>query len=129
MHFPVGGGTLPGFILVVDDHPANLKLTRVVLEAEGYCVQTAPSAEAVLQLLVNSRPELILMDLQLPGMDGLALTRRLKADPVTSSIPVVALTAYAMLGDEETARAAGCDEYVTKPVDTRRLVQVVRSLL
>lgn len=120
---------MSGFILVVDDHLANLKLTRVVLEAEGYCVETAQSAEAVLQLLVNSRPKLILMDLQLPGMDGLALTRRLKADPDTRSIPVVALTAYAMIGDEETARAAGCDEYITKPVDTRRLARVVRSLL
>jgi CheY-like chemotaxis protein len=116
-------------ILIVDDNPANLKLARVVLSREGFEVHTAADAEEALVALRTFRPRLILMDLQLPGMDGFELTRRLKADPATSGIVILALTAYAMKGDEEKARAAGCDGYIAKPIDTRALPGVVAGYL
>jgi CheY-like chemotaxis protein len=116
-------------ILIVDDNPQNLKLARVLLRSEGYRVETAVDAEEALRVLQTFAPQLILMDLQLPGMDGLELTRRLKADPSRRHILVVALTAYAMKGDEERARAAGCDDYVAKPIDTQGLVARVERLL
>jgi two-component system, cell cycle response regulator DivK len=108
-------------ILIVDDNPANLKLARLLLTAEGHDARTAPDAEQAMKLLETFKPKLILMDIQLPGMDGLELTRRLKADPQTSNIVIVALTAYAMRGDEEKARAAGCDGYIAKPIDINTL--------
>src|ERR1700733_6196192 len=95
-------------ILVIDDNPANLKLIRVLLTFEGYEVLTAQDAESALTMINASRPQLILTDLQLPGMDGLTLTRQLKANSATHDIPIVALTAYAMKGDEEKASEAGC---------------------
>jgi CheY-like chemotaxis protein len=116
-------------ILIVDDNAANLKLARVLLSGEGYEVRTAGDAEQALELLESFHPRLILMDLQLPGMDGLELTRRLKADPTRRDIAVIALTAYAMKGDEEKARAAGCDDYVTKPIDTEELPRLVADHL
>ena len=116
-------------ILIVDDNPTNLKLARVVLAAEGYEVRVAVDAEEALALLDSFHPRLILMDLQLPGMDGLTLTRRLKGDPATSGVAIVALTAYAMKGDEEKARQAGCDGYITKPIDTRTLPGVIAGVL
>src|SRR5689334_15004509 len=99
-------------ILIVDDHPTNLKLARVLLSAEGYEVRTAEDASGVQAVLKEFHPRLILMDIQLPGTDGLEITRRLKADPATRDIIVVALTAYAMKGDNERAITAGCDGYV-----------------
>ena len=116
-------------ILIVDDNALNLKLARVVLATEGFDVRTASNAEEALQLLRTVTPRLILMDVQLPGIDGLELTRRLKADPATRAIRVVALTAYAMKGDDEKAFAAGCDGYITKPIDVERLLAVVSSFL
>jgi two-component system cell cycle response regulator DivK len=116
-------------ILVVDDHPANLKLVRVLLRAKGYEVRTATDAEDARLALQAARPRVILMDLQLPGMDGLELTRRLKADPATRDIVIIALTAYAMKGDEQKARAAGCDGYVTKPIDVDTLPGVIAAFL
>ncbi len=116
-------------ILVVDDNPTNLKLIRVLLAGEGYEVRTAGDAEEALAALQGFRPRLVLMDLQLPGMDGLELTRRLKADPGTRDILIVALTAYAMKGDEEKAREAGCDGYLAKPIDTRTLPAQVAGYL
>lgn len=116
-------------ILIVDDNPANLKLARILLVGEGYDVRTAADAEEALVLLSTWHPRLILMDLQLPGMDGLELTRRLKADPSTQGIAILALTAFAMKGDEEKARAAGCDGYISKPVDTRALPGQVAGYL
>jgi CheY-like chemotaxis protein len=116
-------------ILIVDDNPANLKLARVMLAAEGYEVRGAIDAEEALVVLSSFRPRLILMDLQLPGMDGLTLTRRLKADAATAHIPILALTAYAMKGDEEKALEAGCDGYITKPIDTRGLPRTIATLL
>jgi CheY-like chemotaxis protein len=116
-------------ILIVDDNPVNLKLIRITLAVAGYDVQTAIDAEQAISVLASFRPRLILMDIQLPGMDGLELTRRLKADPATKGAIVLAVTAYAMKGDEQRALAAGCDGYVTKPIDTRTLASTVaRSL-
>ena len=116
-------------ILIVDDNAANLKLARVLLAGEGYEVRTAVDAEEALRVLRDFRPRLILMDLQMPGMDGFELTRRLKADPATRGIVILALTAYAMKGDEERATAAGCDGYVSKPIDTRTLPALIARLL
>ncbi|MBI3911573.1 MAG: response regulator [Armatimonadetes bacterium] len=112
-------------ILIVDDNPVNLKLARVALAIEGYEVHTATDAEEALAALASVHPRLILMDIQLPGMDGLELTRRLKADPATRDIAILALTAYAMKGDEEKAMAAGCDGYIPKPIDTRALPDII----
>lgn len=114
-----------GPVLVVDDNRANLRLIQLLLQGEGYDVRTADDAEAALAALEDFRPRLILMDLQMPGMDGFELTRRLKADQATREIVIVALTAYAMKGDEERARAAGCDGYVAKPIDTRALPGII----
>jgi len=116
-------------ILIVDDNPVNLKLARVLLVAEGYDVRTAADAEEALEVLGTWRPCVILMDLQLPGMDGLELTRRLKADPATQEIAILALTAYAMKGDEQKALAAGCDGYLAKPIDTRALSGIIAGYL
>jgi len=116
-------------ILIVDDNTQNLKLVRLLLVSEGYIVQTATDAEIALRVLESFRPRLILMDIQLPGMDGLELTRKLKADPAHRGIVIIALTAYAMKGDKEKTLAAGCDGYVTKPIDTDALAALVREQL
>jgi len=116
-------------ILVVDDNAANLKLVRVLLQTEGYVVRTAVDTDQALQLLKLFRPNLILMDIQLPGMDGLELTRKLKADSATRQIQIVALTAYAMEGDEQKTADAGCDGYIAKPIDTHRLPRLVAKFL
>lgn len=116
-------------ILIVDDNPANLKLAHVVLASAGYQITTAADAEEALDRLTALHPDLILMDLQLPGMDGLELTQRLKADPATRDIVIVAMTAYAMKGDAARAAAAGCDGYIAKPIDTRALPHQVAAHL
>jgi CheY-like chemotaxis protein len=116
-------------ILVVDDAPINLKLTDIVLRKEGYRVITATDAEQALSLLGSLLPDLILIDIQLPGMDGLELTRRLKQDAHTRDIVLVALTACAMKGDDEKAFEAGCDGYITKPIDTMTLGAQIRGYL
>lgn len=116
-------------LLVVDDNPVNLKLARVLLTAEGYEVRTAVAAEEALEVLREFRPRMILVDIQLPGMDGFELTRRLKADPRMREVLVVALTAYAMKGDEERVLAVGYDAYISKPIDTRRLAAQVAEML
>lgn len=106
-------------ILLVEDNASNSKLARILLEREGHEVRTAADADEALAVLQRFAPQLILMDIQLPGMDGLTLTRKLKADARTRDIPVVAMTAYAMKGDESRALEAGCQGYITKPIDTR----------
>jgi len=116
-------------ILIVDDTPVNLKLTRILLVNEGYKVMTAASAEEALELLRSYHPQLILADIQLPGIDGLELTRRIKKNDETRDITVVALTAFAMKGDEQKAVEAGCDGYITKPIDTRSLGSRIREHL
>jgi len=106
-------------ILVVDDSPSNLRLFTYLLALPGYEVVTAACAEEALRRLAQRAPDLIIMDLQLPDVDGLTLTRRLKDAPETKAIPIVAVTAFAMKGDEEKALAAGVDGYMSKPVDKR----------
>lgn len=116
-------------ILIVDDNPLNLKLINVILQLENYTIHTAQDAEQALDILKSVTPNLILMDLQMPGMDGLQLTRKLKADPRYKSTLIVALTAYAMRGDKERAIDAGCDGYISKPIDTQTFAGLVASYL
>ena len=116
-------------IMVVDDAPINLKLTDILLRKEGYRVVTAGDAEQALAILNSLHPDLILIDIQLPGMDGLELTRRLKRNSGTRDIAVVALTACAMKGDDQKAFDAGCDGYITKPIDTMSLGSRIRGYL
>jgi two-component system, cell cycle response regulator DivK len=113
-------------VLIVDDNPVNLKLVRAVLAADGYDIRTAADGPEAWTVLAQFRPRLILMDVQLPGADGFELTRRLKLDPTTRDIIVLAITAYAMPGDEERAYTAGCSGYLTKPLDTRTLPATVK---
>jgi CheY-like chemotaxis protein len=112
-------------ILIVDDNAVNLKLVKFVVAEAGHEVSTAVDADTALAALRAHAPQVILMDLQLPGIDGLELTRRIKADPATRGVAIIAVTAYAMKGDREKALAAGCDDYVTKPIDTRALPTVI----
>jgi CheY-like chemotaxis protein len=112
-------------ILIVDDNVTNLKLVTYLMKSKGYEVTTAVDAETALEAVRTAKPRLILMDLQLPGVDGLELTKQLKSDPATREIIVIAVTAYAMKGDQDRAIAAGCDDYVTKPIDTRQLPETI----
>jgi two-component system, cell cycle response regulator DivK len=116
-------------ILVVDDTPANLRLVRVLMESEGYDVRTATNAEEALRVLDVFRPRLILMDVQLPDVDGLQLTHQIKTGAATRDIVIVALTAYAMRGDEERFLEAGCDGYISKPFDTRTMPDRIAEYL
>src|SRR5256885_13822576 len=116
-------------VLIVDDTPVNLKLVRVLLSRQGFDVRTASTAEEALEVAENFRPRLVLADIQLPGMDGLEMTRRLKSSPETRDTIVLALTAFAMKGDEEKAFEAGCDGYITKPIDTRSFPALIRQYL
>jgi two-component system cell cycle response regulator len=116
-------------ILIVDDNPSNLKLFTFLLALPGYAVTTASNAEQALGVLERLVPNLIIMDLQLPDVDGLTLTRQLKADPRMQGVPIVAVTASAMKGDEEKARAAGVDGYMSKPVEKRAFRAMVASYL
>ena len=119
----------PPRILIVDDHATNIELTRFVLEADGLLVDAVSNARQALQQINMTRPDLVLMDIQMPGIDGLDLTRRLKADPATRAIVVVAFTAYAMKGDEARLRRAGCDGYLAKPINVALFADQVRALL
>lgn len=116
-------------ILIIDDNPLNLKLVDYLLTIKGYVVHTVSNAEEALHLLLTVTPHLILMDIQLPGMDGLELTKKLKSDPRYHNIPIVAITAYAMKGDKEKALAAGCDGYIAKPIDTRTLPTIIDGFI
>ena len=118
-----------GLILVVEDNEPNQMLFQAVLELEGFAVEVVGSAPEALNRITQSRPDLILMDVQLPGQDGLSLTRELKRNPATASIPVVALTAHAMSGDRELALRAGCAGYIAKPIETRTFGAVVGQFL
>jgi len=116
-------------ILIVDDNEINLKLARLVLQTGGFDVRTARDAEEALRELESFKPRLVLMDIQLPGMDGLSLTKRLKAGPETKNILIVGMTAYAMKGDQERVLAAGCDGYIPKPIDTRKLPGIIAEMI
>ncbi|MGA2641651.1 MAG: response regulator [Spirochaetia bacterium] len=113
-------------VLVIDDEELNLKLVTRMLTGEGFRVLSASSAEAGLELLRQKRPDVILMDIRLGGMDGLTATRRVKADPVFASIPVVGVSAYAMEEDSARASQAGCSGYISKPFTKKELVETVR---
>ncbi|HUF28775.1 MAG TPA: response regulator [Gemmatimonadaceae bacterium] len=116
-------------ILVVEDNATNMKLSTFLLESADHTVLAAPNAEVGLAIAREAHPDLILMDIQLPGIDGLEATALLKADETTRGIPVIALTALAMKGDEERIRAAGCDGYIAKPLDYKGFLAVVKASL
>jgi CheY-like chemotaxis protein len=116
-------------ILIVEDEPRNLKLIRDLLEVSGYMVLEAIDGKQGVEIAKAKKPDLILMDIQLPVMEGFEATRILKADERTRDIPIMALTAYAMKGDEEKIKAAGCDGYVSKPIDTRGFLNKITEYL
>ncbi|MFH1003727.1 MAG: response regulator [Chloroflexota bacterium] len=116
-------------ILIVEDNPKNMRLIEMTLQARGYTLLGATDGEEALEMATRLVPDLIIMDIQLPKMNGLEVTARLKRMPAMASVPVIAITAYAMKGDEEKAFQAGCDAYLPKPIDTRQLPEVVAALL
>jgi CheY-like chemotaxis protein len=116
-------------ILLVEDNEANQLLASSVLELSGYSVEVAGDAIEAREILGRHSPDLILMDIQLPGLDGLSFVKQLKAEPATAHIPVIALTALAMAGDKERSLAAGCNGYISKPIDTRTFASEVRKYL
>ena len=116
-------------VLVVEDNPANMKLTSLLLHSAGHIVLPAVDAETGLRLALAEQPDLILMDIQLPGMDGLAATAILKEDPATAAIPIIALSALAMKADKERSQTAGCDAYIVKPLRYKELYAVMDHLL
>jgi CheY-like chemotaxis protein len=116
-------------ILVVEDNELNMKLVKGLLEIGKYRMLEATDAEFGIQLIREQRPDLVLMDIQLPGMDGLSATEIIKEDPLIKNIPIVALTSYAMQGDEEKALAAGCTGYIAKPINTRKFLKTISRYL
>jgi two-component system, cell cycle response regulator DivK len=128
---PVGSPAAPrrGCVLVVDDHELNLKLLERLLEREGREVRAADSVAAAERAVAEEQPAMIVLDVNLPDGSGLDLTRKLKAEPSTASIPIVACTAAVMPSDEDEAREAGCDAFVAKPIDLRHFSDVISSIL
>jgi two-component system cell cycle response regulator DivK len=116
-------------ILVVEDQPDNRQIIRDMLADTGYEIAEAENGEEALAAITKQRPDLILLDIQLPIMDGYAATRRIKTDPALKSIPVIAVTSYALSGEEKKAREAGCDDYVPKPYSPRQLLAKIRQYL
>jgi two-component system cell cycle response regulator DivK len=116
-------------ILVVDDQPMTVKIIQTILAAEGYQVRVAINATEALQAVQISEPDLILMDIHLPGLDGLALTRLLRSNPELRHVKIVAVSAYSLTGNDERFTAAGCDGFIPKPIDTRALVTSIREYL
>lgn len=116
-------------VMLVEDNEMNSRLVKFVLERDGFNVEIAPTAEEAIRNAEGLNPDIILMDIQLPGMDGLQATRILKQNPNTAAIPIVAITAHAMRGDEERIRAAGCEGYIPKPINTRELSATVASYM
>jgi len=114
-------------ILLVEDNPVNRRLAEFLLRSQGYDVRAAATGVEAFEMLERERPDLIVMDIQLPGMDGLEVTRKLKEQPATADIPVIAVTSYAMKGDREKALAAGCAGYVTKPIDKNIFIQEIAA--
>ena len=115
--------------MVVEDNEKNRKLVRVVLKAKGYNIIEAATGEEALNLLKNQKPDIILMDIQLPGIDGLTLIKQIKASVITKDIPIIAVTAYAMKGDEQKILDTGCDAYVSKPINTQELPLIVEKYI
>lgn len=120
---------MPSKILIVEDNPQNMRLVEMVLRDQDYNLLQATDGEKALDVARQEIPDLILMDIQLPGMNGLDVTRKLRENTTTSHIPIIGITAYAMKGDREKIMAAGCDAYISKPINTRELPGLVRSIL
>jgi CheY-like chemotaxis protein len=116
-------------VLIVEDNQANMLLAKAVLERAGFTTEAAGSAEEAFALLPNLQPDVILMDLQLPGKDGLTFTRELKSDPTLAHIPIIALSAHAMKDDRWRVLTAGCDGYIPKPINTRMFATQIRDIL
>ncbi len=116
-------------VLLVEDNPHNRKIFSGMLGHAGFAVVEAEDGHQALAAMEKALPDVILMDLSIPGVDGWEVTRRLKADPRTQKVPIIALTAHAMRGDEERARAAGCDHYLAKPISPKKVVEEVRKIL
>lgn len=120
---------MPGKILVIEDNERNRKLLKLLLQSKGYEVVETASGEEALRYLEGSKPDIILLDIQLPNMDGLTLAKNIKSQPDKKDIPIVAVTAYAMKGDREKMLSSGCDAYVSKPIDTRSLPILIENLI
>lgn len=116
-------------ILIIEDNPMNMRLAQLILETAGHEVLQADNAQDGLEIARSQSPAMILMDIQLPGMDGLTATRLLKQDVQTRHIKIIALTAFAMKGDEEKMRAAGCDDYIAKPIRYKEFLETIGALL
>ncbi len=116
-------------ILVIEDNDRNRRLVKILLSAKGYDVIEAKTGEEALIYLNEEKPDLILLDVQLPNMDGLTLTQNIRSQPQLKDIPIIAVTAYAMKGDRERVLSAGCDAYVSKPIDTRALPELIDNFL
>jgi len=116
-------------ILIVEDNPQNMRLLEMLLGAKGYTLLKAIDGEEAVNLATSERPDLIIMDIQLPKMNGLEATRQLRQSPDFSHTPIIAITAYAMKGDREKLLAAGCDAYLSKPINTRELPGIISEML
>ena len=116
-------------VLIVEDNPLNMRLIEMVLKANSYTLLKATDGEEALDIATRERPDLVLMDIRLPKVSGLEVARRLKENPALSHIPIIALTAHAMKGDKEKATEAGCDSYLSKPINTRQLPRLVADML
>jgi len=120
---------MPKKILIVEDNPQNLKVVRMALRPHGYILLEATNGDEALEVAVRDKPDLIIIDIQLPKVSGLEVIRRLRQMPAFSYIPVIAVTAYAMKGDKKKIIEAGCDAYLSKPINTRELPSVVAEIL
>ncbi len=116
-------------ILIVEDNPENMRLLEMVLRAKNYTLLKATDGEEALNIAMRERPDLIIMDIQLPKMNGLEVTRKLRETPAFSHTPIIAITAYAMKGDKERVIEAGCDAYLSKPINTRELPEIIAGML
>jgi len=116
-------------ILIVEDNPRNMRLMEMILRAKNYTLLKAVDGEEALDIAIREQPDLIIMDIRLPKMNGLEVTRKLRQNPVFSHTPIIGVTAYAMKGDREEIIEAGCDAYLSKPIDTRELPEVIAGML
>jgi len=120
---------MPEKILIVEDNPQNMKLLLMTLRPHGYVLLEAEDGQEALKIAVRDKPDLIIMDIQLPKMSGLEVTRKLRQMPTFNHVPIIAITAYAMKGDKEKFIESGCDAYLSKPIDTRELPRVIEGML
>lgn len=120
---------MPEKVLLIEDNDKNRKLVKILLKAKGYEIIEAITGEEALNCLQTCKPDIILLDIQLPNMDGLTLAKKIKSQPETKDIPIIAVTAYAMKGDKEKMLDSGCDAYISKPIDTRSLPLIVANFV